>query len=965
MTRPIAGAQPDAADPKCIQTNVYPSTHAYGWRHAPPTIQLPPQVPARSCQRSDPIASNWESALNHPSSRERHPPSYCSYTRYSQLRDAARFGAVLPPEVKGRWPGNIDRLFELGRMYTNDYALKFMDAWFEALNADTINLRLFGRDNFLTRDHNAIKTILATSFPDFEKGDDVKSSMWGLFGAGIFNTDGDEWKAHRALTRPFFARERVRDFEHFDKYSNKVVDLFRGRALAGESVDVQDVFGRFTLDAAGEFLFGTTELNTLDFPLPRPGKALLGQKGSLPEGERSWIWPLYELFGDATNPPNKMIDDWVAPLIRKALEEKKKRGSQKMSVEDGSLTDHLVDSTEDGKLIRDELINILLASRDTASPFTATLLTFTLYMLSQHPEATKKLRSEVIAAVPEGPPTFDDVRSLKYLRACLNETLRLFPPVANNVRASARPSVLPGSPGSKPIYVPENVNVTYSDMLMQRRKDLWGDDALEFNPERWIDPERLKIMTSDPFKFVPFNAGPRICLGQNFAYNEASFLMVRLLQVFDHFELPSGGWSSWFHPPSGLAKSAWPGPRRKGVAAKFNHPLCEEPLQLDITSAKDSPPQDTLGSRMIKLGSLDFTNEKRSAVGQSSILSMARNINASKHQVAASSEDEVPPQSSSQLSSMAKKLLSAVATASLTLCDLGLPLYGGTRLKDLSATFQQIDVRAEQALLLPKQFYVLRRSKQRDLAYAAGQYINFYNCIWLILNDIIVGTTFGIFLCDNHDFLGGILGEYTYYLTVDFTRQALIWLDNWPVGLKLNTELSRFFDAIYGYAVLPTYNLRRRIDWAVGDDNDHFHGLGLTQYSYFMHLRLIFMCGGYLQLACCKADVDDDAVGKRRNVLRNRIDSWDYDLDQLLLGTILFTLLAFLFPTVLGHIGIVLTHATLETCLRIHESFSPLRHDASLEGPRPSSRRDIFYNGRNAAKAYCQGYSSQSVFSAK
>jgi hypothetical protein len=121
-----------------------------------------------------------------------------------------------------------------------------------------------------------------------------------------------------------------------DTYSDKVIGLFRDRALAGESVDVQDVFGRFTLDAAGEFLFGTTELNTLDFPLPKPGKALLGQKGSLHEGEyggfanavkelqevmntramRPWIWPLYELFGDATNPPNEMIDDWVSNFLK-------------------------------------------------------------------------------------------------------------------------------------------------------------------------------------------------------------------------------------------------------------------------------------------------------------------------------------------------------------------------------------------------------------------------------------------------------------------------------------------------------------------------------------------------------------------------------------------------------------------------------------------------------------------------
>ena len=110
-----------------------------------------------------------------------------------------------------------------------------------------------------------------------------------------------------------------------------MIDLFRNRALAGESIDVQDVFGRFTLDAAGEFLFGTTEMNTLDLPLPKPGKATLGTKGSMAEGDygsfvyafeeiqrvttsrltRSWIWPLYELFGDQTKSHNKAIDDWV------------------------------------------------------------------------------------------------------------------------------------------------------------------------------------------------------------------------------------------------------------------------------------------------------------------------------------------------------------------------------------------------------------------------------------------------------------------------------------------------------------------------------------------------------------------------------------------------------------------------------------------------------------------------------
>ncbi|KAF9506189.1 hypothetical protein BS47DRAFT_1305586 [Hydnum rufescens UP504] len=493
--------------------------------------------------------------------------------RLYQRRDAARRGAVFAPEVKGRWPGNLDLFLEFGQSFYKDYLLEFQDSLFDELQSDTINARLLWRDLIITRDHNVVKTVLATGFPDFEKGPKTKMRLFSLFGNGIFNSDGEQWKAHRALTRPFFARERVRDFEHFDHYSNKVIDLFRARALSGESIDVQDVFGRFTLDAAGGFLFGTKKLNTLDDPLPEPGKAALGPKGSLTAGDygdfvnafeqiqslvarrtrRIWLWPLYEFFGDSTTPYNKTIDEWVCAFLcrapdRRALEAKKQRGDKKMDADDGSLIDHLADSTSNVTLIREEVC-IFRWSRRKSQLITAALLTFTLYLLSQHPEVTQKLRAEIIEVVPEGAPTFDHVRGMRYWEA------------------SVRPSVLPSAPGCKPIYMPgPGVNLMYFDFLIQRRKDLWGADADEFSPERWIDPERLKIMTSDPFKFIPFNAGPRICLGQNFAYNEASFIMVRILQVFDGFELrqddaPAGSTppASWKHRGGRASiEKAWP-----------------------------------------------------------------------------------------------------------------------------------------------------------------------------------------------------------------------------------------------------------------------------------------------------------------------------------------------------------------------------------------------------------------------
>lgn len=155
-----------------------------------------------------------------------------------------------------------------------------------------------------------------------------------------------------------------------------------------------------------------------------------------------------------------------------------------------------------------------------------------------HPEKLAKLRTEILGAVPNGAPTYDDVRNLKYckrlprslfcgfstdsviVRACLNETLRLFPPVPINRRCSTHPGVLPCSDVdtdgvTKPIYMPgPDTTIVYLPLTTQRRKDIWGDDADEFVPERWIDVDRLKDITADPFRFVPFNAGPRICPGQ-------------------------------------------------------------------------------------------------------------------------------------------------------------------------------------------------------------------------------------------------------------------------------------------------------------------------------------------------------------------------------------------------------------------------------------------------------------------
>ncbi|KAJ7626690.1 cytochrome P450 monooxygenase pc-1 [Mycena polygramma] len=174
-----------------------------------------------------------------------------------------------------------------------------------------------------------------------------------------------------------------------------------------------------------------------------------------------------------------------------------------------------------------------------------------MYFLAMYPDVNRRLREEILEHVgPTRRPTYDDIRDMKFLRAVINETMRLYPSVPFNVRECINATTWPSpTPNEKPIYIPAGAQVPYSVLLMQRRKDLWGPDADEFDPDRWLD-ERLKTyLLTNSFMFLPFNAGPRICLGQQFAYNEMSFIIIRLLQSFSSVSLDMDAFPPDARPP--------------------------------------------------------------------------------------------------------------------------------------------------------------------------------------------------------------------------------------------------------------------------------------------------------------------------------------------------------------------------------------------------------------------------------
>lgn len=166
------------------------------------------------------------------------------------------------------------------------------------------------------------------------------------------------------------------------------------------------------------------------------------------------------------------------------------------------------------KVLRDQIMAILLAGRDT----TAATLSWTIYELAHYPAIYAKLRNEVLAIVGEtGAPTYADLKSMTYLTHTLNETLRLYPAVPYNLRAALEDSTLPGQPGQPDIAVLKNDVVIYSTFAMQRRSDLYPAVSEKFADPAIFSPDRWDYWTPKAWTYVPFNGGPRICVGQNFA----------------------------------------------------------------------------------------------------------------------------------------------------------------------------------------------------------------------------------------------------------------------------------------------------------------------------------------------------------------------------------------------------------------------------------------------------------------
>lgn len=252
---------------------------------------------------------------------------------------------------------------------------------------------------------------------------------------------------------------------------------------------------------------------------------------------------LSQWIGKAERRKNtKIIHEFADNVIHDAIQRQQRNHPEKEASPHGDkeryvFLHELLKQTQDPYVLRSELLNILLAGRDT----TASLLSNTWHVLARRKDIWEKLQAEVNGLGGER-PDYTRIKEMKYLKYVLNESLRLMPVVPGNIREAQKDTILPlggGKDGKSPLFIPKGRLVGYNPWSMHRRADFYGADAMEFKPERW---ETLR----PGWEYLPFNGGPRICIGQQFALLEASYTTIRLMQTFSRIEpRDDRPWKEW------------------------------------------------------------------------------------------------------------------------------------------------------------------------------------------------------------------------------------------------------------------------------------------------------------------------------------------------------------------------------------------------------------------------------------
>ncbi|OIW35254.1 cytochrome P450 97B3 [Coniochaeta ligniaria NRRL 30616] len=417
---------------------------------------------------------------------------------------------------------------------------------------------LFNQERIMPVSPQALKEVLVTKNYDFTKPSEFVTGLGRLLGIGLFLAEGEEHKHQRRNLLPAFAFRHLKDLVPiFWDMSREGVLVMADKVLAEAQqnsdeeklppktavLEISDWASRMTLDIIGVTGlgrdFGATKDPDNDLAKtynvlfsPSPQAQLLGMLQLFLPG---WVVNMLPIKRNSTvGHASAEIRGLCADLIAS----KKRRLAAK------TLDDHDILSValESGGFTDENLVDQLMTFLAAGHETTATAMTWTIYMLCLHPEMQDRLREEVRSRLPSldadataAPVSALDFDHMPYLNAVCNESLRYHPPAPMSLRVSAVDTTICDQ------HVPKGTRVMIVPLAINRSRELWGPDAGEFKPDRWLpyfegDKGAASGHAASNYAFLTFFHGPRSCIGQGFAKAEFACLLAAWVGRF-RFEL--------------------------------------------------------------------------------------------------------------------------------------------------------------------------------------------------------------------------------------------------------------------------------------------------------------------------------------------------------------------------------------------------------------------------------------------
>ncbi|KAI4351227.1 hypothetical protein L6164_005605 [Bauhinia variegata] len=380
--------------------------------------------------------------------------------------------------------------------------------------------------------------IFVKHFSNYDKGPEYHE-IFEAFGDGVFSADGETWKRSRAVAQLMFKEK------NFDllleravqkKAQNCLLPLLDHISKQGMVVDLQDVFNRLTFDTNSSKVMGV-DPNSLSIHFPQVAcqiafdQMVIGWLYRHLVPRSFWKIQKWLQIGQEKKMTRacQTFENFLRESIASKREEQTKCTSNDAEELHADLLTELIRDEKstgkvDDKFLRDTAFNLFVAGRDGI----AVGLTWFFWLVATHPLVEAKIIEEINEMFQPQERNLmvfgvKEVKKLVYLHAAMCEALGLFPPLPFERKHAVQSDILPSGH-----LIKRNEMIVCSLYSMGKSEEIWGKDCLEFKPERWISKKR-EILHVPSYKYMTFNAGPRVCLGKDLSIIEMKMVASSIL----------------------------------------------------------------------------------------------------------------------------------------------------------------------------------------------------------------------------------------------------------------------------------------------------------------------------------------------------------------------------------------------------------------------------------------------------